>query len=137
MLNQLLLQLALVFSLEAAIFLSIPAISNTPHIIAGLAKTKYHHNPKQIKALSEQRSYTIVGITLLLISFILQIINLSRINNTELMFKPEILTSIIGVLVLLGSLVISKKISSHFEHLTQNILKLDAEETSQRRNQKK
>lgn len=134
MLSELLLQLALVFTLESAIFICWPSISSTPKIIAELVKPIWGFNPAHVKTLSEQQAYNFIGIIILIMSFALQLINLQIKISYKLLVNTQGLVILISVFSFFIFRVITKKLSLVFEQRTNSILKTQQEEKGKQTN---
>ncbi len=68
--------MALILTLESAIFLTKGNLSLTPDVVAELATTKFDYNENIIGVLSGQCADTWVGVVLLLSAFTLQLVDL-------------------------------------------------------------
>ena len=97
----------------------------SPQDLAELSKLKFQFDLNVARNLIYQRSDTIVGFSLLLLSFLLQMINLlwpMRIGDFAVNKKGVILALIVSTLLFMGSLATSDTLSRYTYKEVKGIL---------------
>lgn len=105
--------LALILTLESALFLVRSNLALSPRAIAELATSKWGYSADALKNYSQQRADTVVGLILLLFGFTLQLANSiwpMRWMDFNVSRAGALIAVAIGVLVLILSFPISKRL---------------------------
>lgn len=118
--------LALTISLLSAYYLIKGVIETSINDMAKLSETHVCYNIKIAQSLCHQRSYYIVGFTLLLLSFILQLGNMlwvMRIKDFGVSKVGVITALIVSAVLLIVSIVVSNYLYKTHYHQVETILK--------------
>ena len=117
--------LALLITLFSSLFLAKGTLTLSTMDLAELSKPKWDYNLDVAKNLCHQRADTVVGFSLLLLSYFLQLINLLFPLRWQdfLVSKPGIAIAIIvAILIFFGSYYISNVLYTTSYQQVENIL---------------
>jgi hypothetical protein len=114
MLRTLIQVLALILTLESALFLVRSSLALSPRSIAELSTSKWGYSADAIKNYAQQRADTVVGLVLLFFGFALQLTNSlwpMRWTDFSVNRAGALIAVALGVLVLVLCFPVSKKIA--------------------------
>lgn len=125
MLRTLIQATALTVTLIASFFWIRGSAALSVKDIAALAGTYWGHNPAVLKNLASQKADSLIAAFLLLLSFILQGINMAwpmRFNDFEIDKKGLVLAVIISFFVSVSCYCAAKVLANHFYSKAQILL---------------
>lgn len=114
---------AVVLTLGSSIFLIKGNLNLTPEVIVGLSLTRFGGNPEVMKNLCDQKGDTIVGFSILMLAFLLQLWNLLwpiRYKDFDVNRKGVLAALVVSIGMIRACNFLSQAIGNyHFQKASQ------------------